>query len=107
MLLSLPWLIWRSSHPSIPALGRMPDGKAYPNTENYPEAVAQPGILILRFHGPLFFATAASLRTRIQTLIAGAETAFQTVILDMESTYIIDLESMEALKEIAKELKEM
>jgi len=60
VLLSLLWLIWRSSHPTIPVLGRMPDGKAYHNIENYPNAVTQPGVVIIRFDGPLFFATANS-----------------------------------------------
>ena len=107
VLLSLLWLIWRSSHPTIPVLGRMPDGKAYHNIENYPNAVTQPGVVIIRFDGPLFFATANSLRMRIRELTRDVEPPVKAVILDMESTNIIDLEGSDELREIGKELEEL
>ena len=105
--LSLLWLIWRSSHPAIPMLGRMPDGKAYHSLENHPEAITQPGLVIIRFDGPLFFATASSLRLRIRELTHNIEPPVKAVILDMESTNIIDLEGSDELREIGKELEEL
>jgi SulP family sulfate permease len=107
VLLSLLWLIWRSSHPTIPVLGWMPDGKAYHNIENYPDAITQPGVVIIRFDGPLFFATANSLRMRIRELTRDVEPPVKTVVLDMESTNIIDLEGSDELREIGKELEEL
>lgn len=107
VLLSLLWLIWRSSHPTIPVLGRMPDGKAYHNIENYPEAITYPGIVIIRFDGPLFFATASSLRARVRELSRDAEPPVNAFVLDMESTNLIDLEGSDELREIAKELTEL
>jgi SulP family sulfate permease len=105
--LSLLWLIWRTSHPAIPVLGRVRAETAYRNIENFPEAITHPGVVIIRFDGPLFFATASSLRTRIRELIRNVEQPVKSVILDMESTNIIDLEGSDELREIAKELKEM
>ena len=104
--LSLLWLIWRASHPTIPVLGRMPDGKAFHSIEQHPEATAVPGIVILRFDGPLFFATANSLRARVRELTRDVDPPVQAVILDMESTNIIDLEGSDKLREVAKELQE-
>jgi MFS superfamily sulfate permease-like transporter len=85
----------------------MPDGKAYHNIENYPDAITYPGIVVIRFDGPLFFATASSLLMRIRELTRDVEPPVKAVILDMESTNIIDLEGSDELREIAKELDEL
>ena len=105
--LSLLWLIWRSSHPAIPVLGRIPDGEAFRSVENYPDATTYPGVVIIRFDGPLFFATASSLRMRVRELTREVEPPVKSIILDMESTNIIDLEGSDELREIAKELAEL
>jgi MFS superfamily sulfate permease-like transporter len=107
VVLSLLWLIWRTSHPTIPVLGRMPDGNAYHNVDNYSEAITRPGIVIVRFDGPLFFATASSLLARVRELTRDVDPPVRAVILDMESTNIIDLEGSDELTEIAKELEEL
>ncbi|MCP4166891.1 MAG: SulP family inorganic anion transporter [Chloroflexi bacterium] len=102
--LSLLWLVWHSSHPAIPVLGRMPNSKVYHNIERHPESETEPGLVIIRFDGPLFFATATSLRERIRELTTDVVPAIKTVILDMESTSIIDLEGVDALHRVVKEL---
>jgi SulP family sulfate permease len=106
VVLSLLWLIWRVSHPAIPLLGRMPDGKSFHSVEQNPEVVLMPGIVVLRFDGPLFFATASSLRYRVLQLTRNAEPPVQAVVLDLESTNLVDLEGSDELQEIAKELNE-
>ena len=84
--LSLLWLIWRSSHPAIPVLGKTPDETAYYSIENHPEPATFPGIVIIRFDGPLFFATASSLRNRVRELTREVDPPVKALILDMEST---------------------
>ena len=64
-------------------------------------------MVILRFDGPLFFATASSLKARIRELTRNVTPPVQAVILDMESTNIIDLEGSDELQEIAKELQDV
>jgi sulfate permease, SulP family len=105
--LSLLWLIWRSSHPTIPVLGKIPDANAYQSVENHPDAATYPEMVIIRFDGPLFFATASSLRGRIRELTRDIDPPVKAVILDMESTDIIDLEGSDELREVGKELEEM
>jgi SulP family sulfate permease len=107
VFLSLLWLIWRTSHPAIPVLGKTPDETAYFSVENHPEAIIQPGIVIVRFDGPLFFASAKSLRARVRELTGGATPPVHAVILDMESTNLIDLEGADELQEVAEELEEL
>ncbi len=88
-------------------LGKIPDGEAFRSVENYPDATTSPGIVIIRFDGPLFFATASSLRMRVRELTREVEPPVKSIILDMESTNIIDLEGSDELREIAKELAEL
>jgi MFS superfamily sulfate permease-like transporter len=102
--LSLLWLVWRASHPAIPVLGRMPDSRVYHSLDRFPDSEVHPGLLILRFDGPLFFATAPHLRDRIRALIPGADPEVRGIILDLEGTNIIDLEGSDALHNVVKEL---
>lgn len=106
VVFSLLWMTWRIAHPSIPVLGRMPDGKAFHNIESHPEAETYPGIVIIRFDGPLFFATVSSLLARIREQTRDVDPPVRAIILDLESTNIIDLEGSDELREIGKELEE-
>jgi MFS superfamily sulfate permease-like transporter len=103
--LSLLWLIWRSSHPAIPVLGRMPDAKVYHSVDSFPDSETDPGLVVIRFDGPLFFATASSLRARIRELTVNVEPAVTAIVLDMEGTNIIDLEGCDALHKVVVELR--
>ena len=107
VFLSLLWLIWRTSHPAIPVLGKTPDETAYYSVESHPDATTYPGIVIIRFDGPLFFATASSLRTRVRELTIDVVPPVNALVMDLESTNLIDLEGADELQEVAKELKEL
>ena len=48
VVLSLLWLIYRTSHPHGDVLGQVPGTEAYRNVERHPEAVTFPGLLIWR-----------------------------------------------------------
>ena len=106
VFLSLLWLVWRTSHPSMPVLGRASDSAAYHSTERHPDAAMVPGIVILRLDGPLFFATAAPLRDRVRALTRNVAPPPKVVVFDMEGTDIIDLQGANELAEVAKELKD-
>jgi MFS superfamily sulfate permease-like transporter len=82
----------------------MPESKVYHSVAVFPDSETDPGLLVIRFDGPLFFATASSLRTRIRELIADVDPAVMAIVLDMESTNIIDLEGSDALHEVVVEL---
>jgi SulP family sulfate permease len=107
LTLSLLWMIWRISHPNIPVLGRVAETKAYFSVVNHPNALTVPGIVAIRFDGPLFFATASSLRNRILELTGYVEPPVKAVILDLEGTNIIDLEGCDELREITRELEDV
>jgi SulP family sulfate permease len=102
--LSLLWLVWRTSHPAMPELGRMPGTKVYHSLDRFPDSETHHGVVVVRIDGPLFFATARSLRQRIRELTGGVRPPVAAVILDIEGTNIIDLEGSDALHQVVKEL---
>ena len=61
------------------------------------------GVLIVRFAGPLFFATATALGDRIRGLAANRE-PLTTVILDAYAVVDLDLTATDALRTIEREL---
>jgi high affinity sulfate transporter 1 len=102
--LSLLWLVWRTSHPAIPVLGRKPNSEAYHDIETFPDSETHPGLVVIRFDGPLFFATASRLRDRIRELISDVDLKVKALVLDLEGTNIIDLEGSDTLHMVVKEL---
>ncbi len=102
--LSLLWLVWRTSHPSIPVLGRTPDG-SYHGIDYHLDTSTFSGLVILRLDGPLFFATANGLRNRLREVTRDVDPPVKVVILDLEGTDIIDLQGSDELQEVAKELQ--
>jgi high affinity sulfate transporter 1 len=107
VILSLLWLVWRSSHPAIPLLGKIANETAYYSIDNHPDATTYPGLVVIRFDGPLFFASASSLRLRVRELTREVIPPVTGLVLDMESTTLIDLEGSNELQEVAKELNEL
>ena len=86
VLLSLLALIWRTSEPKLSVLGRIPGTVAYRSTTYHPQAIQDPGLLIMRPDEGVFFANAASLRNAIRRRIAASEIPVRTTIVDLEMT---------------------
>lgn len=101
VILSILIVIYRASHPLIPVLGRRPEQDDYRDLDAHPEAQTTPGVLILRFDAPLFFANAYRLGDRLRSLIADADAAPRVVILDAEPINFVDLTGADALAELA------
>jgi len=103
---SLVFIVYRSSRPHLASVGRVPGSPgAYSDLDRHPENVAVPGVLILRLHGPMYYANALTVRDRIRALVAAADEPLRAVILDIGSQDSMDLTSAEVLKGIGKELR--
>jgi anti-anti-sigma factor len=105
LLLSLLVLIARSAKPNIPVLGRAPGTDVFHGLDQYPDSVTYPGLAIIRFDGPLYFATANALRDKVRTVTADTDPPVKIVLIDMESVNYLDLEGSDMLNEIASNMK--
>ncbi len=93
----------RAAKPHIAELGQL-DGDDFADIERHPAARRTRGVLVVRFAGPLFFATATALGDRIRQLAANRE-PLSAVILDAYSVVDLDLTATDAIRQIERELK--
>jgi high affinity sulfate transporter 1 len=105
LVLSLLVLIARSSKPDIPVLGRWPGTEVFHRLSENPDSETYPGLVIIRFDGPLYFATANGLRDRVRDVTTEVDPPVKEVLIDMESVNYIDLEGSDMLNEITKDMK--
>ena len=105
LVLSLLVLVARSSKPDIPVLGRWPGTEVFHCLEENPESETYPGLVILRFDGPLYFATANALRNKVREVTTDAVPSVTTVLIDMEAINYLDLEGSDMLNEITKDMR--
>ena len=97
--LSLAWLVYVSTRPPMPLLGREPGTGLFRELDDHPADETYPGIAILRFDGALFFATAEALEERVRAL-AESDPPARALVLDLGSVNFIDSQGSAKLAEI-------
>jgi high affinity sulfate transporter 1 len=107
LLLSLLVLIARSSRPDIPVLGRWPGTRVFHRLSENPDSEIYPGLVIIRFEGPLYFANANGLRDKVRVVTTDVTPPVREVLIDMEGVDYLDLEGSDMLGEIAKNMREV
>jgi len=105
LLLSLLVLVARSSRPDIPVLGRLRGTEVFHRLNQNPESETYPGLVIIRFDGPLYFATANALRDKVREVTTDVIPSVTMVLIDMEGVNYLDLEGCDMLNEIARDMK--
>lgn len=100
--LSLAVLVWRSSHPHMAVLGRVPDTEHYRNIERHAVQTV-PGLVALRVDESLFFANAAVVEQKIMAL-ANTDTDVKNMLLVCSAVNQIDATALEMLDQLEKSL---
>jgi sulfate permease, SulP family len=102
--LSLGWLVYVSTRPAMPSLGREPGTQVFRDIDLNPADETFPGIGVIRLDGGLFFATAEAFDERVRGLLNGAQ-PLTGLVLDLEGVGFIDSQGAAMLTEI-RELTE-
>ena len=97
IVLSLGWLIYVTTQPSMPLLGREPDTQVFRDINENPDDETFEGIVVLRLDGGLFFATAEALENRIRDLV---DESVRALVLDLEGVDFVDSQGVAKLTEI-------
>jgi anti-anti-sigma factor len=100
IVLSLIWLVYVSTSPVMPLLGREPGTQVYRNARENPDDETFPGYAVVRLDGGLFFATAEALEERVRGLALDADPALRAVVLDLEGVDFVDSQGAATLAEI-------
>ncbi len=103
--LSLLILAYQASRPSIAVLGKAPGKQAYGDIEQYPENEAIPGLLMVRPDVQFFFANNTTFRNRVRDLLRTIEPSPRAVLIDLEASARLDIDSIEMLTDLQTELK--
>jgi SulP family sulfate permease len=105
VVLSLGWLIYVTTRPAIPLLGREPDTQVFRDVAENPDDETLPGFAVIRPDGGLFFATAEALEDRMRELRDEADPPLRAVVLDLEGVTFIDAQGAAKLTEIEELLR--
>ncbi len=103
VVLSLLLLIARLASPHTAVLGRHPT-RGFVDSTVDPEAEPVTGVLAFRVDGPLVFASVDGALDGLRTAIDGAGALPRVVVLDLSSTYEIDVTAADALATLADDL---
>jgi high affinity sulfate transporter 1 len=103
--LSLGDFVRRAWRPYDAVLGRIPGRKGYHDIDRHPEAQEIPGLVLLRFDAPLFFANANAFTDRVIAAIDERGETIRWVIVAAEPITDIDTTAAEGLEELLDELE--
>ena len=99
IVLSLVWLVYVATQPSMPLLGREAGTQVFRGLDEHPDDEIQPGIAVLRIDGGLFFATAEAVDERVRAVTDG-HPGLRTLVLDLEGVNFVDSQGAAKLTEI-------
>jgi MFS superfamily sulfate permease-like transporter len=88
------------SRPNEAIIGKIPGIDGYNDIVGHPNAQTIPGVLIYRFDAPILFFNADHFRRRLGQLIDSAASPLHALIIDMESSQLIDITGTDALMRI-------
>ena len=97
--LSLVAFVKQAWRPYRTELGRRPGVRGYHDLARHPEAVRVPGIVIVRFDAPLFFANGGIFDEFVRSVVEASENV-HTVILAAEPITDIDTTAVDELVEL-------
>ncbi len=100
IILSIVWLVYVSTRPSIVELGNQPGTQVFGDLASNQEGITHPGLAVIRFDGGLFFANADALQDRLRDMLLDREPPVRTVIIDCGSVNFIDSQGAETLREL-------
>ncbi|MFJ4832633.1 SulP family inorganic anion transporter [Streptomyces sp. NPDC088747] len=102
--LSLALFVSAASKPRLAVLGRLPGTHRFGDTDEHPDAVTIPGVLVARPDGALFFGSVNRTRLGLLELIKSARPAPHAVVLDIGSSYHLGVPVLDTLDELRAEL---
>ena len=89
IIVSLVTLAYHLADPPVYVLGRKPGTNVFrPQSPEHPEDETFPGLLLLRPEGPIFFANAAHIEHKIETLVR----ATQRKVVAVDASAVLDME---------------
>ncbi|MFJ4053252.1 SulP family inorganic anion transporter [Pseudomonas sp. NPDC089743] len=96
------WDGWRPHHA---VLGRVDGTRGYHDVQRYPQARRVPGLVLLRWDAPLFFANAEQFQAKVLAAVDESPTPVQRLVIAAEPVTSIDITSADMLGELDRALE--
>ncbi|MDC0313915.1 sulfate permease [Flavobacteriales bacterium] len=104
VILSLVFLIFRSTRPHIAECARIEGTNYFKNVERFDNTKGRKDVLILRFDGQLYFANTNYFKDQLNDMIAKKGPTLKLVILNAEAINHLDSSAVHMLDKTIKEL---
>lgn len=104
IVLSVAWTFKRLWQPYSAILGKDPGKRGWHDVSHHPDASLVPGLVILRWSAPLFFANANLFRNRVRELVAAEDEPPKWVLIAGEPITDIDTTAAAMLVDLDNEL---
>lgn len=104
VMLSVLDIFRRAWSPYSAILGNPEDVPGFHDVKHYPDAEQEPGLIILRWSAPLFFANASMFRDRIRGIVANAPEKPKWILVAAEPITDIDTTAGTMLRNLDLEL---
>jgi high affinity sulfate transporter 1 len=105
VILTLLLLCVRLARPTTTVVGRTATG-SWVGVTATPYARPVPGLLFIRLDAPLLFLNAALLRDEVRATLRAAEPRPEVVIVDVEASSDLDIESLDILVRLAEHVRD-
>jgi SulP family sulfate permease len=100
--LSLAVLVWRSSHPHIAVVGRVPGTEHFRNVDRH-QVETLPGLVALRIDESLYFANAPMIEEKLEALVQ-SQPDTKAILLILSAVNQLDSTALDMLTELEKNL---
>ena len=107
LALALLMFLWRAWWPYTAVLGRVDGVKGYHDISRHPDARRIPGLVLLRWDAPLFFANAQIFKERVRRALDDAPTSPHWIVIAAEPVTDIDITAADMLVGLGEELNAM
>jgi high affinity sulfate transporter 1 len=97
--------LWDGWRPHSAVLGRVDNVKGYHDVTRYPQARLIPGLVMLRWDAPLFFANAELFHDRVLDAIASSPTPVRWLVVAAEPVTSVDVTAADVLAELDDALR--
>ena len=102
--LSIAGLLFRVTVNQTEVLGHVPEQDTWRRLDRHPTARTEPGVLVLRFVGPLYFANAGRFQHDVTEAATEAGTGVRRVVIDARTVNHLDTSAMDSLADLHRRL---
>ncbi|WP_259755013.1 SulP family inorganic anion transporter [Pseudomonas sp. GCEP-101] len=106
VVISVIEFLWDGWRPHHAVLGRVDGVRGYHDVTRYPNARRIPGLVLLRWDAPLFFANAEQFQNQVLAALDDSPTPVQRLVIAASPVTSIDVTSADMLAELDKVLEQ-